>query len=71
MIKFFRRLFPKYKVMHRSFHTGTFGMSNHKIFIEEVNKYNVQIINSFITYHRDFKDNHLPQYINYVVKYKL
>jgi len=71
MMKFFRLLFPKYKVIHRSFNTGTSGMEKHRIFIEEVNKHNIQIINSFITYHRDYKDNHQPEYINYVIKYKL
>jgi hypothetical protein len=71
MMKFFRLLFPKYRVVYRSFHTGTSGMANHRDFIEFVNTYNVQIINSFITYHKDYKDNHQPEYINYVIKYKL
>lgn len=71
MIQFFRRLFTKYKVKHYSFHTGTTGMEKHRIFIQDMNKYNIQIINSFITYHKDFKNNHLPEYINYVVKYKI
>lgn len=71
MIKFFRLLFTKYKVRHYSFHTGTNGMAKHKVFIDDVNKHNVQIINSFIEYHKDYKNNHLPEYINYVVRYKI
>ena len=46
-------------------------MAKHKVFIDDVNKHNVQIINSFIEYHKDYKDNHLPEYINYVVRYKI
>jgi hypothetical protein len=70
MKKLFRLLFPKYEVRHLSFQTGTDGMKRHKKFIEDVNIENAEIINSYITYYRDFKNNHLPEYINYVVKVK-
>jgi hypothetical protein len=70
MIKFFRLLFTKYKVRHYSFHTGTSGMEKHRIFIDDVNKYNIEIINSFVRYH-SYSNSHKPESIHYVVKYKI
>jgi hypothetical protein len=68
MKKLFRLLFPKYEVHHVSFHTGTNGMKRHRDFIETVNKENIEIINSYITYHRDNLHSHKPESINYVIK---
>jgi len=70
MKKLFRLLFPKYEYRHLSFHTGTNGMKRHETFIKDVNIENAEIINSYITYYRDYKNNHQPEYINYVVKIK-
>ncbi len=69
MKKLFRLLFPKYEVHHVSFHTGTGGMKRHMEFIEAVNKENIEVLNSFITYH-SYSDSHKPESINYVVKIK-
>jgi hypothetical protein len=69
MKKLFRLLFPKYEVIHTSFHTGTNGMKRHREFIKYVNKENIEIINSYITYH-SYSDSHKPESINYVVKIK-
>jgi hypothetical protein len=70
-MKWFKRLFKKKRVMLTSYHTGTNGMKKHDEFIKWINANDVEIINSYITYHKDYKDNHLPEYINYVVKYTL
>lgn len=71
MKKLIRFLFPKYKVVHCSFYMGTNGMAKHEQFLKEITEENVQIINSFITYHRNYSDSHKPQSINYVIRYKL
>ena len=70
MIKLFRLLFPKYEVRHLSFHMGTDGMGRHRKFIEAINKDDIQIINSFIQYHRWESSKHIPESIHYVIKFK-
>jgi hypothetical protein len=70
MKKLFRKLFPKYQYKHIAFQTGTSGMRRHADFMAELNYGNIEIINSFIEYHHDYKNNHLPAYINYVIKIK-
>ena len=70
MKKLFRLLFPKYEYKHIGFQTGTSGMRRHADFMAELNYGNTEIINSYITYYRDYKNNHQPEYINYVVKIK-
>ena len=69
MIKLFRFLFSKYEIRHVSFHTGTDGIKRHEEFIKAVNKYNVEIINSYIMYH-SHRDSHKPESIHYVIKVK-
>ncbi len=70
MKKLFRLLFPKYEVHHASFLIGTTGgMKRHMEFIEAVNKENIEVLNSFITYH-SYSDSHKPESINYVIKIK-
>ena len=70
MKKLFRLLFPKYEVHHVSFLIGTTGgMQRHMEFIEYVNKENIEVINSYITYHR-YSNSHQPESINYVIKIK-
>jgi len=70
MKKLFRKLFPKYQYKHIAFQTGTSGMRRHADFMAELNNGNIEVINSFIEYHQDFKNNHQPAYINYVIKIK-
>lgn len=71
MRKLIRFLFPKYKVAHCSFHTGTDGLAKHRQFLKDINEGNVEIINSYIEYHRYDPHQHKPAYINYVIRYKL
>ncbi len=70
MKKLFRYLFPKYEVKHISFYNASAGMKQHDEFIEHYNKGGVEIINSFITYHKSENSRHIPQGIHYVIKFK-
>ena len=42
---------------------------NFSEFIDWVNENDVEIINSYITYHK-YDYSHIPRYINYVIKIK-
>jgi hypothetical protein len=57
-------------IRHLRFHTGTWGMEEHEKFINYCNENEVEFINSWIFYHRDPSNSHVPESINYVVKIK-
>jgi hypothetical protein len=57
----------KSKIKHIEFHTGTNVMKSHREFINHCNEKNIEIINSFITYHQ-YSDSHKPEYIHYTIK---
>ena len=64
-----KRFFTKSEIREVSFYTGTDGMKKHSEFIDWVNENDVEIINSYITYHK-YDYSHIPRYINYVIKIK-
>ena len=68
-MRWLKRFFTKAEIREVSFHTGTDGMKKHSEFIDWVNQNDVEIINSYITYHK-YSHSHQPQYINYVIKIK-
>ena len=68
-MKWLKRFFTKSEIRELSFYNGTDGMKKHSEFIDWVNENDVEIINSYITYHK-YDYSHQPQYINYVVKIK-
>ena len=68
-MKWLKRFFTKSEIREVSFYTGTDGMKKHSEFIDWVNENDVEIINSFITYHK-YDYSHIPRCINYVIKIK-
>ena len=65
-MKWLKRLFSKVEVRHLVFNMRT-DEREHYEFIEWVNKSDVEIINSFTTYHK-VSNSHIPAYIHYIVK---
>ncbi len=68
-MKLFKNIFKKSIIRLVSFYNAGEGIKEHDEFINWVNKNNVKIINSYITYHSG-SNSHKPQHINYVIKYK-
>ena len=51
-----------------SFHTGTIGLHEHRLFIESIDEKKIKIIHSYTLYH-EYSHSHKPAYLNYVVQY--
>ena len=69
MINLFNRFFKKTIVKQVSFYCATNGLRDHDNFINWVNENNVEILNSWTTYH-SYSDSHKPQHLNYIIRYK-
>jgi hypothetical protein len=46
-------------------------MEDHEKFINYCNENKVEFINSWISYHRDPSNSHVPESINYVIRYNV
>lgn len=68
--KIYNLLFGRYKYVKTAFHMGTSGRRSHEEFIKYVNENNIEIINSYVTYHRDELHGHKPDYVHYLIKMK-